>query len=409
MRKFLFWMKDERGGIAAMTAIMLAAIVGLLALVVDLGHLQDVKNELQNAADAAALAGARTLMPLSGTGDPPWPMENPPPCTTATQAALDTSMRNQANLKNVYLDPAEVITGNWDYKPVGTRTGTFTPMACGSQTNAVKVTARMRGDLPQGSVTMTFAKIFGFNTVNPSATAIAAIGNLVGILPGTPEAGWLSAPADYLKSIWDNYFENYWSNYSPADGTAKEYWNSHPGKYYYFVLQPAKGSASWDIADNVAYSLPVGNEPSDNANLASLKSIIDGTSAITVPINTGEDGTIMNLNNGEQGSVIQYIQKILNQNGGIIENVLVTGVDTVSYTGTQKALNAYSINITGAWKAGQDIPVEFINQMKANDPSIDPSVFVGVIQFYMTPYQALDAEPGPVDSNIKALTVKLVQ
>ena len=56
-------MRDESGVITAMMVIMMAAFVGLLALVVDLTHIQTVKNELQNAADAAALAGARALCP----------------------------------------------------------------------------------------------------------------------------------------------------------------------------------------------------------------------------------------------------------------------------------------------------------------------------------------------------------
>ena len=39
---------------AAMTALLLAVMVGLLAIVTDLGHVHTVQNELRNAADAGA-------------------------------------------------------------------------------------------------------------------------------------------------------------------------------------------------------------------------------------------------------------------------------------------------------------------------------------------------------------------
>ena len=53
--------RAERGVIAVMLAIMLAAIIGVMALAVDLGRAWNLQTELQNAADAAALAGATQL------------------------------------------------------------------------------------------------------------------------------------------------------------------------------------------------------------------------------------------------------------------------------------------------------------------------------------------------------------
>ena len=53
--------RDESGVIAVVLAIMLAAIIGVMALAVDLGRAWNLQTELQNAADAAALAGATQL------------------------------------------------------------------------------------------------------------------------------------------------------------------------------------------------------------------------------------------------------------------------------------------------------------------------------------------------------------
>ena len=52
----------ERGAITPILAACLAMGLGLLAMTVDLGQLFVAKNELQNIADAAALAGAKKLI-----------------------------------------------------------------------------------------------------------------------------------------------------------------------------------------------------------------------------------------------------------------------------------------------------------------------------------------------------------
>lgn len=58
--------KGEQGSIMAMTAIGMLAFLMAVGLGVDISHLYLAKNELQNAADAAALAGASGLNFSSG-------------------------------------------------------------------------------------------------------------------------------------------------------------------------------------------------------------------------------------------------------------------------------------------------------------------------------------------------------
>ncbi len=53
--------REENGVVAVILALMLAAIFGMMALAVDLGRAWNLQTELQNAADAAALAGATQL------------------------------------------------------------------------------------------------------------------------------------------------------------------------------------------------------------------------------------------------------------------------------------------------------------------------------------------------------------
>ena len=53
--------KRERGAIAIIVALSLASLVGFVGLVLDVGHLFITKTELQDAADACALAAAKEL------------------------------------------------------------------------------------------------------------------------------------------------------------------------------------------------------------------------------------------------------------------------------------------------------------------------------------------------------------
>ena len=59
---FLTWRRDERGAVALIVTVFLAVMFGFAALVIDLGVLFVVRGELQNAADAGALAGVVELV-----------------------------------------------------------------------------------------------------------------------------------------------------------------------------------------------------------------------------------------------------------------------------------------------------------------------------------------------------------
>lgn len=68
-----------------LVVIALAAILAMAALALDGGHMLVNKTRLQNAVDAAALSGAKTLQPLSGNGNA---------STLTRDAALDTLTRD---------------------------------------------------------------------------------------------------------------------------------------------------------------------------------------------------------------------------------------------------------------------------------------------------------------------------
>ena len=61
---------EEKGNIIVITAMSMAFLLGVSALVVDVGYLYSQKRHLQNAADSAALAGAREYLVGSSASIP---------------------------------------------------------------------------------------------------------------------------------------------------------------------------------------------------------------------------------------------------------------------------------------------------------------------------------------------------
>ena len=59
----------EQGAVAPLVGILMVVFILCIALVVDLGHLHNVKVQLQRAVDAAALAGAQQLDGSTATPD----------------------------------------------------------------------------------------------------------------------------------------------------------------------------------------------------------------------------------------------------------------------------------------------------------------------------------------------------
>lgn len=81
--------KNERGSVLAYTVLSVLFLFLAVGLGADLSHLYLVKTELQNAADAAALAGASALLLPDDQRIP-----------TAVQRAVDTMNKNKYNFNN---------------------------------------------------------------------------------------------------------------------------------------------------------------------------------------------------------------------------------------------------------------------------------------------------------------------
>jgi Flp pilus assembly protein TadG len=158
---------NQRGVTVVLVAILLLALIAITSLAVDIGYVMATRNELQNVADAGALAGARQLGVLyeeMGPGSQDDYVCDP---GTIIPVVQETGALNTAAGVCIAIDAAEVVIGRWN-----STSRTFA--ATLSQPNAVKVTARRDGSA-NGPITTFFAQVINIDSVPVRAEAIAAL------------------------------------------------------------------------------------------------------------------------------------------------------------------------------------------------------------------------------------------
>jgi Flp pilus assembly protein TadG len=163
--------KNEKGVTLVYVALLIVVLIGIAALAVDIGYVMVSKNELQNAADGAALAGARQLGENYKDGVSPV-------STNVLNVAQTTASQNKATGLNLAVGNVVASTGHWD--PTQARDNV--PFPSGAvYPDAVKATVKRNPGTPSGAVSTFFAPIFKLidassqDKIPVEATACAAI------------------------------------------------------------------------------------------------------------------------------------------------------------------------------------------------------------------------------------------
>lgn len=196
MQRLAVWFKDCRGSLTVITIIMIFLMVGILAFVIDLAHVQTAKNEVQNAADACALRGARAFLPdnLELTGVSEIDPDPEQARLEAQKAILQNRSDNQKfqDLADLPLDQIKVglwdFTGevsphgkpsllSWEWPPPASYWGKYIGPG-------VSLPTQRTAESSLGPVVMKFAQIFGINTVPVKARATAALSGVGQLAPG---------------------------------------------------------------------------------------------------------------------------------------------------------------------------------------------------------------------------------
>ena len=142
------------GQVLIYSVLLMSGLMAVGSLAVDLARVQLARTQLQTAADAAARAGAASLL------------ERPGDAASAVAAATSAAAFNAADGKPVALSASDVQVGNYD------ESASLTFVAGRLPLNAVRTVAR-RDRASGNPVPLSFAKTIGMDAYDVSAAAVA--------------------------------------------------------------------------------------------------------------------------------------------------------------------------------------------------------------------------------------------
>ncbi len=173
---------NERGVAAVVMALMIFVLTAMTSFAVDLGYAWVTQNELQNIADAGALAATRQLGVVYAGLTPEQQKDTSRSLTAEEQAQMLAVLEKVAGLNKaggkpgIIIAASDISIGTWDFA-----TKTLTPTFV--RPTAVSVTAR-RDDNVNGPIRTFFAGVMGKSGMNVAASATAALGPLGSLAPG---------------------------------------------------------------------------------------------------------------------------------------------------------------------------------------------------------------------------------
>ncbi|WP_083902398.1 pilus assembly protein TadG-related protein [Pandoraea sp. B-6] len=179
----------QGGSVALLFLLFLIALLSFGAFAVDLARVSFVRSELQNAADAAALAGASALMNADSSG-PNWPQAR----TAASNGVAMNGSDGQT------LTTATVQTGYWNLSggPAGIQPTTISPGI--DDAPAVQVAVARTANQNGGAIDLLLGGLLNLLRTPGSAMAVA-----VTAPPGTVGTGGLF-PVVLDQCIFDQYW-----------------------------------------------------------------------------------------------------------------------------------------------------------------------------------------------------------
>lgn len=202
----------QKGAMLITVSFLLITLVGFAALAFDVGRVLIVRNELQNGADAAALAGANCLNKTTAGTD----------CTATTSPTLNWAMASTKATNSIGMNKSDntalvdgtVQTGYWNVNPaVGSTTlqpTTLSPLGpctvvAGVMTTAchkpaVMVTLNRATGNNGGPVVSLVATMFGGTATPIGAKAVAVISS-----PSTVQNNLI--PVAINKCMYDLYWD----------------------------------------------------------------------------------------------------------------------------------------------------------------------------------------------------------
>jgi hypothetical protein len=283
-----------RGSVTVLAALLLPVLLGVAALVVDLGFLFLTRYELQNAADAGALAGARKLHALESGID--W--------DGAEERAVLVSRLN-GNLGRLVTEP-EARSGYWDPEVSGSVGTREVLLDVTTLVPGVTVVIRRAAGVNGGPIRPYFAGLFGISAMDVAVSSTA-------VVPGLGRVG----AGDMFPFVLSHcLYEHFWSVDPDSFGPKLDPTTNAP---YVFKLGP---------------SLPMAPCEETGVWTTYLKDI-NGLSEIRALVETGNPeplslGDLIWVQPGARNALYQTIRDCSAEGTGLCEIATIAVVNDVS-------------------------------------------------------------------------------
>ena len=168
------------------SSLFMIFLIGLAAVVVDVGHMMTARNALQNAADAAALAGASCLTRSSAPSGQD--------CTSTPSASLNWAMaktKAELTIRLNHVDGVSLVDGtvttgykNMAGTPADLQAITLSPVGAYDKP-AVWVQLRKAPGSNGGPLQMLMTNLYGASGLSMTVTAVAVISSPATVPPNT--------------------------------------------------------------------------------------------------------------------------------------------------------------------------------------------------------------------------------
>ncbi len=218
LSRTIITIRQQRGAVAIIVALSIFVLIGMIGLAIDLGRMFVIKTELQNAADACALAAAKELNGLEGAK------------TRADAVGILVGTRNEINFQD---EAAPVTAASLTYSDSLSPNSGYNRTIDDGDAKYVMCTVN------RPNIGMLFMGVLGFGPQRVSAYAVATLAPSqttcalpVGICQPTPGneddpedpfgllAGkWYSGKFDPIDNLTGSFN---WLDFNPTGGGQNE-------------------------------------------------------------------------------------------------------------------------------------------------------------------------------------------
>lgn len=357
-------LSKQKGAMLITTAFFLIVVIGFAAVAVDVGHLLIARNELQNGADAAALAGANCLdKTTAGSGTD---------CTSTISGTLNWAIAATKATNSIGLNKTDgttlvdgtVTTGykNLTGTPAGLQPTTLSPVTVNDRP-AVMVSLSKATGKNGGPVKTLITAMFGGAAVPVVVNAVAVISAPGNVIPGSliPQAINLCMFNLYWNSATNSPQLATTATLNGVPQVIGQPWELRIGSSYHY---PGCDSGQWTSFNLNANDVPTVRGLITNGNPTSLgigdntwiepgtKTTLYGDLSSQYPTPPGADITVpivdqpSGLGSQSQTPIVGFagfhIDDIVGGSGKYIQGHFISGTTTGGASGGGPFYGAYT-------------------------------------------------------------------